>query len=142
VWELVFRPSVGAMGAIPIPGASSDVAIRTDAASFGDNHFVCCDLLRHHLIHDGARKALEAKALLQPTPTLAEGHSAPSPTTQMAVFGILYVGMATVVHGVIVILAAQLRPWLVEGRGQQTVRRMLSVVIAFVAIGLAWTTQR
>src|SRR6187399_1968958 len=70
------------------------------------------------------------------------GPSAPALTIQMAVFGILYVGIATVVHGSIVILAAQLRPWLVEGPRQQTVRRMLSVVLAFVAIWLAWTTQR
>jgi threonine/homoserine/homoserine lactone efflux protein len=73
---------------------------------------------------------------------VATGASAPAPTIQLAVFGILYVGIATVVHGGIVILAAQLRPWLVEGPRQQTVRRMLSVVLAFVAIWLAWTTQR
>ena len=73
---------------------------------------------------------------------VAAGPSAPALTIQMAVFGILYVGIATVVHGSIVILAAQLRPWLVEGPRQQTVRRMLSVVLAFVAIWLAWTTQR
>jgi hypothetical protein len=60
----------------------------------------------------------------------------------MAVFGILYVGIATAVHGTIVILAAQLRPWLVAGPRQQTVRRILSVVLAFVAIWLAWTTRR
>ena len=70
------------------------------------------------------------------------GPSAPSLTIQMTVFGILYVGIATVVHGAIVILAAQLRPWLVEGPRQQTVRRTLSLVLAFVAIWLAWTTRR
>jgi len=68
--------------------------------------------------------------------------SAPSLPIQMAVFGILYVGIATAVHGTIVILAARLRPWLVEGPGQQTVRRILSVLLAFVAIWLAWTTRR
>ena len=36
--------------------------------------------------------------------------SAPSLLTQMVVFGSLYVGIATAVHGSIVILAAQLRP--------------------------------
>ena len=54
----------------------------------------------------------------------------------------LYVGIATVVHGATVILAAQLRPWLVEGPGQQTVRRTRSLVLAFVAIWLARTTWR
>jgi threonine/homoserine/homoserine lactone efflux protein len=67
---------------------------------------------------------------------------APSLPTQMAVFGILYVGVATAVHGIIVALAAQLRPWLVEGPRQQTVRRILSVVLALVAIWLAWTARR
>src|SRR5439155_15963889 len=70
------------------------------------------------------------------------GPGAPSLLIQMAVFGILYVGIATAVHGTIVILAAQLRPWLVEGPRQQTVRRILSVALALVAIWLAWTTRR
>jgi threonine/homoserine/homoserine lactone efflux protein len=60
----------------------------------------------------------------------------------MAVFGSLYVGIATVVHGSIVILAAQLRPWLIEGPWQQTVRRILAVLLALVAIWLAWATRR
>jgi threonine/homoserine/homoserine lactone efflux protein len=70
------------------------------------------------------------------------GPGAPSLPTQMAVFGALYVGIATVVHGTIVVLAAQLRPWLVEGPRKQTMRRALSVVLALVAIWLAWTTRR
>jgi hypothetical protein len=60
----------------------------------------------------------------------------------MAGFGSLYVGIATAVHGSIVILAAQLRPWLVKRPRQQTVRRVLPVTLAFVAIWLAWTTRR
>src|SRR3954464_4447657 len=43
------------------------------------------------------------------------GPGTPSLPTQMAVFGALYVGVATAVHGSIVVLAAQLRPWLLEG---------------------------
>jgi len=70
------------------------------------------------------------------------GPGAPSLPTQMAVFGALYVGIATAVHGTIVVLAAQLRPWLVQGPRQQTRRRALSVVLALVAIWLAWTTRR
>jgi threonine/homoserine/homoserine lactone efflux protein len=76
-------------------------------------------------------------------PTFIEtGPNAPALPTQMAVFGILYVGIATIVHGTIVVLAAHLRPWLVAGPWQQNVRRVLSVVLAFVAIWLAWTTRR
>ena len=73
---------------------------------------------------------------------LGTGPGAPSRSVQMAVFGLLYVGIATAVHGAIVALAAQVRPWLVEGPRQQTVRRILSVVLALVAIWLAWTTRR
>ena len=70
------------------------------------------------------------------------GPGAPSLPIQMAVFGSLYVGIATAVHGSIVILAAQLRPWLMEGPRQQTVRRILAVLLALVAIWLAWATRR
>ena len=70
------------------------------------------------------------------------GPGSPSLVIQMAVFGIAYVGIATTVHGTIVILAAELRPWLVEGARQQTVRRILSAVLALVAIWLVWTTRR
>jgi len=73
---------------------------------------------------------------------VATGPGAPSLPTQMAVFGSLYVAIATTVHGTIVVLAAQLRPWLVEGPRQLVVRRTLSVVLALVAIWLAWTTRR
>lgn len=73
---------------------------------------------------------------------IGTGLDAPSFPVQMAVFGALYVGIATFVHGTIVVLAAQLRPWLIQGPRQQTVRRVLSVVLAFVAIWLAWTTRR
>jgi threonine/homoserine/homoserine lactone efflux protein len=68
--------------------------------------------------------------------------SAPPLSNQMATFGILYVGIATAVHGTIVTLAAQLRPWLIEGRRQLIVRRVLSVALALVAVWLAWTTAR
>lgn len=73
---------------------------------------------------------------------IATGPAALPMPTQMAVFGILYVGVATGVHGIIVIMAAQLRPWLLVGPRHQTVRRILSVVLALVAIWLAWTTRR
>jgi threonine/homoserine/homoserine lactone efflux protein len=73
---------------------------------------------------------------------LGTGPGAPSLPTQMAVFGSLYVGIATAVHASIVVLAAQLRPWLVEGPRQQTVRRIPAVLLALVAIWLAWATRR
>ena len=66
----------------------------------------------------------------------------PAIPVQMTVFGILYVAIATAIHATIVILAAQLRPWLVEGPRRQLTRRILSVGLALVAIWLAWSTKR
>jgi threonine/homoserine/homoserine lactone efflux protein len=61
---------------------------------------------------------------------------------QMTIFGLLYVGIATAIHGTIVMLAGELRPWLVEGPRQRLARRILSVALAFVAVWLIWTTRR
>jgi len=73
---------------------------------------------------------------------IGTGLDAPSLPTQMTVFGFLYVGIATLVHAGIVILAAQLRPWLAAGPRRRNVRQVFSVLLAVVAIWLAWTTQR
>ena len=62
--------------------------------------------------------------------------------TQMVVLGSVYVAVATAVHATIVLLASQLRPWIVEGPYQRLVRRMLSVSLALVAIWRSWTTKR
>jgi threonine/homoserine/homoserine lactone efflux protein len=61
---------------------------------------------------------------------------------QMAALGIVYVGIATAIHAAIVILAAELRPWLVEGPRQQRARRILSAAIVLVVVWLAWSTRR
>jgi threonine/homoserine/homoserine lactone efflux protein len=66
----------------------------------------------------------------------------PSFPLQMMIFGILYVGIATAVHAAIVMLAAELRPWLVEGPRQRLARRILSIALALVAVWLGWTTRR
>jgi threonine/homoserine/homoserine lactone efflux protein len=60
---------------------------------------------------------------------------------QMAIFGIVYVTIATAVHTAIVMLAAELRPWLVEGPRQNVVRRVLAVALVFVAGWLFWATK-
>ena len=57
----------------------------------------------------------------------------PAIPLQMTILGILYVGIATAVHAAIVMLAAELRPWLVEGPRQRLVRRILSIALALVA---------
>jgi threonine/homoserine/homoserine lactone efflux protein len=66
----------------------------------------------------------------------------PAIPLQMTIFGVLYVAIATAIHSAIVVLAAELRPWLVEGPRQRLIRRALSVGLALVAIWLVWTTRR
>lgn len=73
---------------------------------------------------------------------LVAAPDAPAIRTQMIAFGVLYVGVATAVHATIVLLAARLQPWLVEGSRRTIARRALSVALAVVAVWLAWTTQR
>jgi threonine/homoserine/homoserine lactone efflux protein len=61
---------------------------------------------------------------------------------QMAIFGIVYVAIATFIHASIVMVANKLRPWLMTGSRQNTIRRILSVALVLVAAWLAWTTRR
>jgi threonine/homoserine/homoserine lactone efflux protein len=61
---------------------------------------------------------------------------------QIALFGIVYVAIATIIHASIVVLASQLRPWLITGSRQNTIRRILSLALVVVAAWLAWTTRR
>ena len=71
------------------------------------------------------------------------GRSFRSPiSVRDAVFARVPVTLELAVLALLVALAAQLRPWLVEGPRQQTVRRILSIVLALVAIWLLWTTRR
>jgi threonine/homoserine/homoserine lactone efflux protein len=66
----------------------------------------------------------------------------PAIPLQLTVLGALYVGVATVIHASIVLSAARLRPWLVEGPRHLWVRRTLSIALALVAVWLVWTTRR
>jgi threonine/homoserine/homoserine lactone efflux protein len=66
-------------------------------------------------------------------------HSLP---VQIALFGIVYVAIATIIHASIVVLASRLRPWLMTGSRQDTIRRILSLALLLVAAWLAWTTRR
>ena len=70
---------------------------------------------------------------------LRPGH--PDFPVQMAIFGSIYIGIATVIHTTIVVLAAQLRPWLLEGTHQNAVRRALAVALVVVAVWLIWATR-
>ncbi len=61
---------------------------------------------------------------------------------QMAILSAVYLSIATLVHSGIVVLAAQLRPYLVQGPHLAITRKVLSVGLALVALWLAWTTRR
>lgn len=61
---------------------------------------------------------------------------------QIALFGVVYVVIATIIHGSIVVLASRLRPWLMTESGKDRIRRILSFALLLVAAWLAWTTRR
>jgi threonine/homoserine/homoserine lactone efflux protein len=52
----------------------------------------------------------------------------------------IYVGVATVVHAAIVLLAGTLEPVLNDPRREKIARRFLSAMLAIVAIWFAWST--
>lgn len=64
------------------------------------------------------------------------------PLLQIARLGAIYVAIATTMHAGIVLLAGQLRPFLMSGVRHQLVRRTLAVALVLVAAWLAWTTRR
>lgn len=52
------------------------------------------------------------------------------------------VAVATTVHGLIVLLAAQAQPYLLAGTRQRTLRRAMAAALALVAGWIAWQTRR
>src|SRR5690606_15393690 len=61
--------------------------------------------------------------------------------TQAMLLTAVYVGVATIVHMIIVVLAGSLEPVLNDPRREQLARRVLSGLLALVAIWFAWTTS-
>ena len=61
---------------------------------------------------------------------------------QAALFGAIYVTIATTIHASIVLLANQLRPFLIAESGQTSVRRGLAIALALVAAWLGWSTRQ
>lgn len=62
-------------------------------------------------------------------------------TSQLALLGAVYVGIATTVHLGIVLGAAVLRPWLMGRRRTVPVRRALALLLVLAALWLAWSTD-
>jgi len=61
---------------------------------------------------------------------------------QAARLGAIYIAIATVIHASIVLLASRLRPLLIAGTHENTVRRILAIALVLVAAWLAWSTRR
>lgn len=55
---------------------------------------------------------------------------------------LIYVLVATLVHAAIVLLAGMLEPFLNDPRREQLARRVLSVLLALVALWFGWSTAR
>ena len=54
----------------------------------------------------------------------------------------VYVAIATGIHGMIVVLAGSLEPFLNDPRRERFSRRLLSALLALVAFWFAWSTAR
>ncbi|MEO3387011.1 LysE family translocator [Mesorhizobium sp. CAU 1741] len=54
----------------------------------------------------------------------------------------IYVGVATLIHAGIVLLAGAATPFLTDERRERTARRTLSALLALVALWFAWSTAR
>ena len=61
---------------------------------------------------------------------------------QTATLTAIYVGVATAIHALIVVLAGALKPLLTDPARERIVRRALAVLLALVAIWFAWKTAR
>ena len=73
-------------------------------------------------------------------PTFIEPGRAPLPQT--VALSAIYVAVATAVHAAIVLLAGTLEPVLNDPRRERIARRVLSALLAIVALWFAWTTGR
>ncbi|MCO5132478.1 MAG: LysE family translocator [Xanthobacteraceae bacterium] len=62
------------------------------------------------------------------------------PVPQAMTLTAIYVGIATLVHAAIVVLAGTLEPLLNDPRRETVVRRVLSALLALVALWFAWAT--
>ncbi|MGX5826556.1 LysE family translocator [Mesorhizobium sp. 43Arga] len=61
---------------------------------------------------------------------------------QTVLLTVTYVAVATAIHGMIVALAGTLQPFLNDPRQERASRRVLSALLALVALWFAWSTAR
>ncbi len=65
-----------------------------------------------------------------------------SPLPQTILLSSVYVAVATIIHALIVVLAGALEPVLNNPHHEKIARRVLSALLALVAIWFAWSTAR
>jgi len=73
-------------------------------------------------------------------PTFMDQHG--SVLAQAAMLSIIYVSVATIIHGTIVSLAGTVRPFLEAPGRRRLIRRTLSLILAGIAIWFAYATRR
>ncbi|MBX3532426.1 MAG: LysE family translocator [Rhizobiaceae bacterium] len=73
-------------------------------------------------------------------PTFIDAAHPPLPQT--LTLTLVYVAVATLVHAAIVLLAGALQPLLSDPRRERIARRVLSALLAAVALWFAWSTAR
>jgi threonine/homoserine/homoserine lactone efflux protein len=61
---------------------------------------------------------------------------------QTLILSAVYVAIATVVHSLIVVLGGSIEPLLTNPSRERVIRRVLSVLLALVALWFAWSTTR
>ena len=69
------------------------------------------------------------------------GSGDPGLLVQLARLGAVYVTIASTIHASIVLLADQIRPWLMTAARRSPIRRLLSFALLLVAAWLAWTSR-
>ena len=96
-----------------------------------------------HFVRGLVTNLLNPKAALFYVTVLPEFLDTSKPLLgQTLVLSAVYVAVATLVHGAIVVLAGSLRPFLTDPRKEMIVRRTLSLLLALVALWFAWSTAR
>jgi threonine/homoserine/homoserine lactone efflux protein len=68
--------------------------------------------------------------------------AAGSALAQNLVLVAAYVAVATAMHGLIVLLAAQAQPYLVAGARERTLRQAMAVALVVIAAWIVWQTRR
>lgn len=97
---------------------------------------------RRHFVRGFITNMLNPKAGIFYVALLPNFLDLARPIIGQAVFlSVVYVAIATVIHASVVTLAGTALPFLEDQRRKRIIRRVLSLVLAAVAVWLAWSTR-